>query len=718
MTRNKIKIKGLLFVTLASLLVLASILYSFVFCPYKKKLNDYISETYRLVSETSFFTWDHSNNIPDEYINNSNYSFVILDKDRILSSVYNRSIIVDLSSIGSYSDFKNIAQEMKKSPNKVIGAVISKEFFDKEYKKFDGICKFSDCFTNYLTQFFILDGQDLSSEAMDFALSNPRSFSIISNDLISRNRELTTNLNVFTVENISVNDNDHEFQLELATIVGKAKELNYKYMFLFEEEGYYDLSQFPEVEGRVVIDSMPIITWTLSGPHNAYEQSEYSVIISDPDREFGDYMNKYPAEKNIASLVIEESYSYQYSTGRQATKQQFVDIVPETPLIGEVHNLLIQVWADSTYNGLVPKRSLPLYPQRNTLFYSFEKYKKEEGNGNFEKIAWVPHWGIADALASLNEDPDQYTTISPVWFTPLEDGTLKIESNFNHGELMHIASQNGIKVIPTISLFDAEILSEILNNHLDEHVQETLYYLDKYNYDGIDIDYEMIFEKDREVFFKFITDLSAAVHERDKIFSVTVLSKWTDTAIYGAYVQTRDVQDWERIGKLVDQFRIMSYDLRVAGSTGVGPIAPYSWYVEILNYAKSKVDKDKIVMGIPLYGVSWAMIETQTLKLEQYEDGKYVFDEVMSRHNLGLTFQVPYVVNGMAIGRGLAMSRKNNYGFYSIHDKWNYEFYNIYYQDGTWWFESFLNREDIQRRIDTAYEAGVGGVSMWRLESW
>ena len=53
--------------------------------------------------------------------------------------------------------------------------------------------------------------------------------------------------------------------------------------------------------------------------------------------------------------------------------------------------------------------------------------------------------------------------------------------------------------MPTVSLFDADILKEILNQHLDEHVDAIANVVKENNYDGIDIDYESTYLDDKSM---------------------------------------------------------------------------------------------------------------------------------------------------------------------------------------------------------------------------
>ena len=58
---------------------------------------------------------------------------------------------------------------------------------------------------------------------------------------------------------------------------------------------------------------------------------------------------------------------------------------------------------------------------------------------------------------------------SPVWFEVSEDGALSHKNFHNDEEFIEFCKDNDIKIIPSIPLFDPEVFSKVLNNHLDIH---------------------------------------------------------------------------------------------------------------------------------------------------------------------------------------------------------------------------------------------------------
>ena len=74
-------------------------------------------------------------------------------------------------------------------------------------------------------------------------------------------------------------------------------------------------------------------------------------------------------------------------------------------------------------------------------------------------------------------------------------------------------------------------------------------------------------------------------------------AKWIYTDWRGAY-------DIAAIAKYVDLVCLMTYDQHTRW-TEPGPVAGWDWTVENLNYALKVVPKEKLSLGIPLYGYHW-----------------------------------------------------------------------------------------------------------------
>ena len=129
----------------------------------------------------------------------------------------------------------------------------------------------------------------------------------------------------------------------------------------------------------------------------------------------------------------------------------------------------------------------------------------------------------------------------------------------------------------------------------------------KYNYDGIDLDFEKFYAKGetranwvtlKPTWVSFIKELSAVLHADGKLLSVTTPPDFDPaTKRAGNWVYA-----WAEMGPYIDRLRIMAYDF---STTTPGPIGPLAWTEDAVKYAVSQMPASKVYVGIPAYGRDW-----------------------------------------------------------------------------------------------------------------
>lgn len=224
-----------------------------------------------------------------------------------------------------------------------------------------------------------------------------------------------------------------------------------------------------------------------------------------------------------------------------------------------------------------------------------------------ELSAWIAYWDLYGAIDVYKKNVDSINSLSPTWYFVQEDGSLGLKNTARNNELITLTRNNGTKLIPSISNSNADSLSRIINDAtlVTKHINSIVSEVSTYSYDGIDIDYEAIKGTDTKPFSDFIKELSEELHKNNKKLTIAILWKNELAPYIEAASDSRAAQDWEEIGKYVDEFRIMAYDYTHSYETE-GPIAPKDWIGSILEYALDKVDSQKIVLGLPLYAYEWS----------------------------------------------------------------------------------------------------------------
>ena len=196
--------------------------------------------------------------------------------------------------------------------------------------------------------------------------------------------------------------------------------------------------------------------------------------------------------------------------------------------------------------------------------------------------------------------------VSPSFFYLDEDGELN--ENVGNSGLAYIewAHSNGYKVWPMISNADAgiKVTSSILNSYANrqELIQEIVEMCVKYEIDGINVDFENMYEADKDKYSRFIIELVPRMQEMGLVTSVDVTAP--DGGPNWSLCYDRNV-----LGDVADYLVFMAYDQYGTSSTKPGTTAGYNWVETSLKkmIEYDEVETEKIILGMPLYTRIWTI---------------------------------------------------------------------------------------------------------------
>ena len=227
---------------------------------------------------------------------------------------------------------------------------------------------------------------------------------------------------------------------------------------------------------------------------------------------------------------------------------------------------------------------------------------------------WLPDYSLARNLPTVEGNLDLIRDISPFWYG-LTGGS-SIKDKYALGKYTTPKEQviarlkaNGILLLPTITDDNKKfVLANLLANPTSRSniVQTIKALVLKYNYDGIDLDFETFYTQDgrsswaalKPNWIAFIKELSTALHDQGKLLSVTTPPDFApETKRAGNWIYS-----WAEIGPLIDRLRIMAYDF---STTSPGPIGPLPWTEDGVKYAITQMPASKVFLGIPGYGRDW-----------------------------------------------------------------------------------------------------------------
>jgi spore germination protein YaaH len=112
-------------------------------------------------------------------------------------------------------------------------------------------------------------------------------------------------------------------------------------------------------------------------------------------------------------------------------------------------------------------------------------------------------------------------------------------------------------------------------------------------YDGLNIDLENVPLQDADNFLSLLRQLKETLGA--KMLSVCVPARTTESKTY----------NYKNISSIADRVFVMAYDEHWSGSSP-GPVASMRWCQNVASYALKTIGVQKLVMGIPFYGRSWA----------------------------------------------------------------------------------------------------------------
>ncbi|GAG17997.1 unnamed protein product, partial [marine sediment metagenome] len=253
------------------------------------------------------------------------------------------------------------------------------------------------------------------------------------------------------------------------------------------------------------------------------------------------------------------------------------------------------------------------------IFERFSLFLK--GKRDRQVIGFLPYWNMNDELeidfdavdqliyfnlmVDINGDTITYGDEGGGWFTY---NTPKLDS------WLKKAKEKDKKTLLCVASFNAEVMFQISANEekQDRVIKTIIQAIKEKGFDGVDIDFEYFEQYGHQSFGdNFNNFMSRLRKELDKVNPDLILS----VDIYPKAIIEDEPYNLKEMNEIIDQLIIMAYDFTQSGSYNAGPVAPintdpslnekirdnYS-IMQTLEAAEGKIDKEKLVLGIPLYG--------------------------------------------------------------------------------------------------------------------
>ena len=231
-----------------------------------------------------------------------------------------------------------------------------------------------------------------------------------------------------------------------------------------------------------------------------------------------------------------------------------------------------------------------------------QETKQIEGKVN---LVWDYYSTVASAPNRTGETMDGVNVVSPAFFYLDSNGNLKENIGESGKAYIEWAHNNGYKVWPMVQNAGdgmLQVTSKIMNdyNKRQKLIEDIVTVCVNYNLDGVNIDFENMKEEDKDLYSRFIIELTPRIKDMGLVVSVDV------TAPDGGETWSMCF-DRHVIGDVADYIIFMAYDQYGASSNKSGTTAGYNWVELSLNkFLKTEeIKSEKIILAIPLYARLW-----------------------------------------------------------------------------------------------------------------
>ncbi|HHW4682804.1 MAG TPA: glycosyl hydrolase family 18 protein [Xylella sp.] len=218
--------------------------------------------------------------------------------------------------------------------------------------------------------------------------------------------------------------------------------------------------------------------------------------------------------------------------------------------------------------------------------------------------------GTQKSTNSFLAHADKIDILVPTWYSVDAKGLVNGAPNEH---IYRIAQQKKITVTPMLSisggrndfhqLLRDEAAKTRMNNFLVHESKVR-------GYKGFQFDFENIAQADRNAYTLMVKQTADALHKARLTLSVAVVpnapgySEKGDRFAEWMWEYWRGAYDLKALGQAADLISLMTYDQHTRW-TAPGPVAGMPWTKKQLEYTLTVIPKEKLSLGIPLYGYRW-----------------------------------------------------------------------------------------------------------------
>lgn len=213
-------------------------------------------------------------------------------------------------------------------------------------------------------------------------------------------------------------------------------------------------------------------------------------------------------------------------------------------------------------------------------------------------------------MRSFLAHADKVDILVPTWYGVDTDGLV---SGGPNSVVMEAAHQHHVAVMPIVvnSDFVQEDFHKLLKNPdgIANMIAQLVRACKENGYVGFQFDFENVHWTDRDALSQLVQQAGIAFHQAGLQLTIATVPNAPGAPGEGGfsawiYENWRGAYDLAALAKSVDVICLMTYDQNTRW-TPPGPVAGWAWKTAQLDYALRFVPKEKLSLGIPLYGYHW-----------------------------------------------------------------------------------------------------------------
>ena len=404
----------------------------------------------------------------------------------------------------------------------------------------------------------------------------------------------------------------------------------------------------------------------------------FSELASVYDAEY-----KYSEDTNTYTIVTLDRKLVK----AEATKKLSVKYLPNTfsstmDKVGKLEELTY-ISDEGDWAKVRTERGRMGYVKKDKLTNIVTEREQKESikTGLNEKVNLVWEYYYSQAPDRTGTKINGLNVVSPSFFDLERLGKGKIIDKADKNYI-NWAKANGYKVWPMVSNNGMiETVSEILNDYKlrQETIDRIIELAVKYDLDGINLDFENMYKKDKDLYSRFVIELEPRLREHGMVLSVDV------TAPDGSETWS-ECFDRNLIGEVADYIVFMAYDQNGTSSPKAGTVSGYDWIERSVDkfLNREEVKPEKLILALPFYTRLW-----------KEQDGALIGSSTVDMNNINSV--IPS----------------------SVERKWDEttKQYYVEYTQGNITYKMWIEDErSIKEKMSLISKNNLAGVAFWEID--